>query len=136
VRKGKFLTPRSSFLTDFQGQPLPDEIPVPGVATDAAPGILEWLELQAAFWQTYRASVIKQALAVSRHEVGHLAPVPHVSVEPEATVHRVDHPLTTLRELDVVYGRGGLSTPRCARSRYWQTTTPSVVAGGSAALPT
>jgi hypothetical protein len=109
---------------------------MPGVAADASPRVLEWLELQAAFWQTYRASVLKQALAVSRHEVRHLAPIPHMPVEPEPTVHRVDHPITTLRELDVVYGRSGLSTPRCARSRYWQTTTPSVVAGGSGALPT
>ena len=77
---------------------------MPGVPANAGARILERLVLQAGLWQAYRASVIKEALAVGRHEVRHLAPLPHVTVEPEPSVHRVDHPLATLRELDGVYG--------------------------------
>lgn len=76
---------------------------MPGVASDARPRVFERLELKAGFWQADRAPVLEEALPVSRYEVRHLTPLPHVAVEPEATVHRVDHPITTLRELDVPY---------------------------------
>jgi hypothetical protein len=77
---------------------------MPSVAAEPRARVLERLELQAGFWEAYRASIIEQALAVGRHEVRHFAPLPHVAVEPETTIHRVNHPITTLRELDVVYG--------------------------------
>jgi hypothetical protein len=58
--------------------------------------------LQPAFRQAYRASVLDQALTVRRYEMSHPVPLPHVTVEPEPTIDRVDHPVTTLRELDVL----------------------------------
>lgn len=116
-------------------EPLADQIPVPGITPDARSWILQRLELKPGFWQTYRASVLNQALSVRRHEMGHLVPLPHVTVEPQPTIHRVDHPITTLRELDVVCGGWQSIHSRHVRCRYWQTTTPSVVAGGSGALP-
>jgi hypothetical protein len=97
-----FLTPQCSFLIVSVWQPLPGEIPMPGVGSDTCARILERLELKAGFWQADRTSVFQEALPVGRYEVRHPAPLPHVPVQPEATVHRVDHPITTLRELDVI----------------------------------
>ncbi len=77
-----FLTLRSSFLIDSQREPLPDEIPVPGIAADSRAGVLERFELEAGFRQSHGATVVDQALAVSGYEVGHFAALPHVTVEP------------------------------------------------------
>jgi hypothetical protein len=109
---------------------------MPGITADARSRILQRLELKPGFRQTHRPSVLDQALSVCRHEMGHPVPLPHVTVEPQPTIHRVDHPITTLRELEVVSGGWQSIHSRHVRCRYWQTTTPSVVAGGSGALPT
>ena len=88
----------------FFREPLADEVPMPGITPDPGAGILQWLELQPAFRQTHCASIPDQPFSVRRDEVRHFAPLPHMTVQPQATVHGVDHPLATLHELDVVYG--------------------------------
>lgn len=84
-------------------EPPSDQIPVPGIPTDAGAWVLERLELKAIVRQTDRSSVGEQSLSICRHEVRHFAPLPHVTVEPEPTVHRVDHSIATPRKLDIVY---------------------------------
>lgn len=109
---------------------------MPGITSNAGSRILQRLELQSRFRQAHRAPVLDEALPICGHEMGHPVPLPHVTVKPEPTIHRVDHPIPTLRELDVVDGGWQSIHSRYAGCRYWQTTTPSVVAGGSGALPT
>jgi hypothetical protein len=77
---------------------------MPGITADACAGILERLVLEPGLWQAHCASVVEQTPAAGRHEVRHLAPLPHVTVKPEPAVHRVNHPITALCELDILYG--------------------------------
>jgi hypothetical protein len=37
------------------------------------------------------SAVVEQALFVGRHEMRHAPAFPHVAVQPEATIHGVDH---------------------------------------------
>lgn len=92
-----------SLLVFSWWQPFADKIPVPCVAADSCSRILERLELKPAFRQPGDPSVFEQALSVSRNEMRHSVPLPHMTVEPEPTIHRVDHSLATLRELDIDY---------------------------------
>ena len=99
-------------------EPLANQIPVPGITPDARAWILQRLELKPGFRQTHSTSVLNEAVSVRRHQMGHRVPLPHVTVEPQPAIHRVDHPITTLRELDVVY-RGWQSIhSRHVRCRY------------------
>jgi hypothetical protein len=75
---------------------------VPRIAALAGAGILERLELKSAFVQANRPSISKKAPSVGGHEVRHLLPLPDVTVKPEATVHCVDHPIATFRELYIL----------------------------------
>ena len=109
---------------------------MPGVAPDPRTRIFQWLELQPFLRQSNRAPVLDQSRSIRRYEMRHLVPLIHVPMEPEATIHRVYHPIATLLELDVVDGQSWALHSGVAYDRYWQTTTPSVVAGGSGALPT
>lgn len=93
-----------SLLIDSLREPNADEIPVPRIAARPGAWIFQWLELQSAFWQANGTAISKKAPPVCRHEVRHLLPLPHVTVKPEATIHRVDHPVATLRELQVLDG--------------------------------
>lgn len=83
-------------------QPDPHEIPMPCVAALAGAGVLEWFELEAAFRQPDGVAVFHEARSVRRHEVRHLLSLPHMTVEPEPTVHRVDHSIATRRELQIL----------------------------------
>lgn len=68
---------------------------MPRIATNARSRILERFVLEALGWYPHLPAVGKQAFAVGRHEVGHLASLPDVSVKPEAARHGVDHPFAT-----------------------------------------
>ena len=91
-----------------------------------------------------RRAVAQQALTVGRHEVRHRPPLPDVAVQPEAAVHRVDHPLAARAKLSIRRTGRGLarailvvslqcdgSVHRALHQRddHWQAGTPSVVAG-------
>jgi hypothetical protein len=98
-----FLALCSRFVVSWR-KPLADEIPVPCVAANSSPWILQWFELQSTFRQPDHSSVFDQALPICRDEVRHSVPLPHVTVEPQPTIHRVDHSIATLFELDIGYG--------------------------------
>jgi hypothetical protein len=74
---------------------------MPRVASDARARILQRLELKPTRRETDARSIGEQALSVRRHEVSHRTPFPDVTVEPEAAVHGMDHPLATQRELAI-----------------------------------
>ena len=75
---------------------------MPRIAALAGARILERLELKSAFRQANGTAISKKAPPVCRHEVRHLLPLPHVAVKPEATIHRVNHSVATLRKLQVL----------------------------------
>jgi hypothetical protein len=78
-----------------------NEIPVPRFATLARAWILERFVLQASKGKTHRASIFDQALAIGGDQVRHGATLPDMAMEPQAAIHRVDHPLSATRELAV-----------------------------------
>lgn len=73
---------------------------MPGLATSAGARILERFVLQSLVRQSVATPVREQALAISGNEVRHGAPEPDVPMEPESTVHRVNHPVATTREFE------------------------------------
>lgn len=68
---------------------------MPGVASDTCSRILEGLELKSFGGNSDATSVGEEALPVGRNEMCEAPSLPHVSMEPEATVHGVDHSLAT-----------------------------------------
>jgi hypothetical protein len=74
---------------------------MPRVASHAATWILERFVLQAGTWKTHRASIGDQALAIGGDEVRHWVTLPEMAMEPQAAIHRVNHPLTSQRELTI-----------------------------------
>jgi hypothetical protein len=74
---------------------------VPGVAADAGAGILERLVLETASWKTDGASVLEESLAVGGDEMRHSLAAPDVAMQPESTIHSVDHSVSASREFEV-----------------------------------
>lgn len=71
---------------------------MPGVAPNSGAGIFQRLELEPMLRQTDGASICEQQLAIRRDEVRHLSPLPQMSMEPEAAIHGVHHPIAELCE--------------------------------------
>jgi hypothetical protein len=69
------------------------QVPMPGVASQSGARIFEWLELKARRRDTDCGTVAYETFAVSRDQVRHWPPLPQVPMQPEATVHGVDHSL-------------------------------------------
>jgi hypothetical protein len=65
---------------------------VPRITADAGAGILQWFELQTGRSEPDRRAEAEQSLTVGRDEVRHLAPFPDVAMQPQAAIHRVNHP--------------------------------------------
>jgi hypothetical protein len=74
---------------------------VPGVSAFAGPRILERFELQTRFGEPYLSTIGEQPLAIRRDEMRHEAVFPAVAVQPQPTVHCVDHSVTAMIELSV-----------------------------------
>jgi hypothetical protein len=72
---------------------------VPRFADLSRPWVLERLVLQALGRQSHARAVREQSRAIGRHEVRHGPALPNVAMEPETTVHSVDHSLPARREL-------------------------------------
>lgn len=109
---------------------------MPSLAAFTAARILEGMVLQAFRGNADPASPREQPLAVRRHQVRHGSTEPHVAMQPEPSVHRVNHAITPPRELDPLVEQGGgvlgrwngWHAKRRARARLSgqrQTTTPS-----------
>lgn len=82
-----------------------------------------------------------ETVAVARHQVREALAEPEVPMEPEAATHRVDHPCSTIAELDplelqrgAVLRRRNRGELRIDRPTHWQVMTPSVVAGAAGAM--
>src|SRR4029079_11075533 len=71
------------------------EVPVPGIATDARARVLERLELQPVGRDSDQTPVSEKTLSVSRYEMSERASLPHMAVQPETALHRVDHAFST-----------------------------------------
>jgi hypothetical protein len=74
---------------------------MPCIAPDACSRILERLELQAGGGQTNNAAIFDQAFAIARDKVCHGATLPNMAMEPEPSIHRVDHPLASKCKLTI-----------------------------------
>jgi hypothetical protein len=74
------------------------QIPVPRFAPVSGARVFEGLVLQARSRQSDAGSVLEQACPIRRYEMRHRATVPNVAVQPEATVHGVNHSLAPFDE--------------------------------------
>lgn len=114
---------------------------MPRIAANAVAGILEWVILQPVEWEPGARRPVDQTVAVRRYQVREALAEPGVSMEPEATTHRVDHPFATFAELDplelqrgAVFRRRNRREVRIDRPTHWQVMTPSVIAGAAGAM--
>ncbi len=82
-------------------QQIANEIPMPRITSNTTARVLERLVLEAGNWKAYGAAIFDQTLAIGGHEVGHCSALPDVAMEPQAAVHRVNHPLAPKRELTI-----------------------------------
>src|SRR6185503_12042934 len=69
------------------------EVPVPRIAAFAGAWILEGVKLKPALRHADRASVLEERFTIRRNEMRHAPAVPHVTVQPETSVHGIDHPV-------------------------------------------
>ena len=66
---------------------------MPGISSSARARIFQRPVLQALFAQAQLPSVADQLFAVCRDKVGEGLALPHMVMQPQAAVHRVDHSL-------------------------------------------
>ena len=83
---------------------------MPRFATDARAGILEGFELKPLVGNADASTVCKETLTVRRNEVREWPSLPHVTMQPQSAIHRVDHSFATRPELAKwhVLGRSGI----------------------------
>lgn len=74
---------------------------MPGVTTQPGARILEWFELESLRREANRATIGQEAFAIGRNQMRHRVTFPPMAVQPEATVHREDHPISAANELTV-----------------------------------
>src|SRR6476620_3158945 len=72
---------------------------MPRVAAFARARVLQWLELETVEWDADRCAVLEEQFLVRRDEVGKASALPQVTVQPQTTVHGVDHSVTPIAEL-------------------------------------
>ena len=77
---------------------------MPGIATFAGPWVLEGLELESRLRQAHRTTIREQVLPIGRHQMGHRFALPAMAVQPEPTIHGVDHSVTPAIEFLVHRG--------------------------------
>ena len=80
-------------------QEVPDQVPVPSIASLTGARILEWLELQSPRGESCGASVLEEVFAIGAHQMRHRVPLPRVAVQPEAALHGVEYPIAAAHEL-------------------------------------
>jgi hypothetical protein len=80
---------------------------VPCVSPQACSRIFQRLELQPVGRDADGTAIREQERPVRGHEVGELAAFPLMAVQPQATVHRVDHSIAALSELAKWWDVGG-----------------------------
>jgi hypothetical protein len=76
---------------------------MPGITTFAGARVLQGLVLQSLLGNSDVLAEYEKQRLVSRHEMCHGPAFPHVPVQPEATIHGVDHSITTPLEFAVAW---------------------------------
>ena len=74
---------------------------MPRVPTYAGTRILQWLELESLCWDANASTIGEESRPVRGDQMGHWSTFPDVTVQPEATIHRVNHPLPASLELTI-----------------------------------
>lgn len=74
---------------------------MPRIPAQARSRIFQRFELQSVRGEPHFPAVREQALAVSRDEMRHRVPFPSMAVQPQSTIHGVDHPVESASELAV-----------------------------------
>lgn len=93
-----------------------DEVPVPRVLSSTRPRILEGFELKPLGRKPNVPTIGEKAFSISRDQMRHRVTLPAMTVQPEATVHCEDHPVTTTREFAVRWDSDVAHTSRLHRS--------------------
>ena len=96
---------------------------MPRRASRARAGILEWLVLKPFRCEADLSSVGEKKSAIGGDEVRQRPAFPGVTMEPEAAIHGVDHPVAPRSKLDIA------RDVATAIGHQLQAMTPSVVAG-------
>jgi hypothetical protein len=63
------------------------------VSPDTSSRVFQRLELEVIGRQASLSPIFEQPLTVGRHEMRHRRPPPDVTMEPQASLHREDHPV-------------------------------------------
>ena len=82
---------------------------MPRVASLTGARILQRFFLESLVRQPHAAPVREQEVAIGRDEVCHGPAEPGVTMEPETTVHRMNHPVATSREFPRLCVRSGVA---------------------------
>jgi hypothetical protein len=90
---------------------------MPRIATFASTRVFEGLVLQSLVGHSDVLTEYQELCLVGRYEVRHRPAFPHMPVQPEPSVHGVDHPITPPFELPVGWYFWCLP--------YWHAGTPS-----------
>jgi hypothetical protein len=77
------------------------QVPMPRRPTQASPRIFERLVLEARLRDADHGAIPQERRPIRRHQMRHLTAFPHMTVQPEAAVHRVNHPFPSGAELPV-----------------------------------
>ena len=72
---------------------------MPRVSTDTGARVLQRLELEPLGGHSDAAPVGKKTFTVRRYQMGERPSLPHMSMEPEAAIHGVDHSFASRVEL-------------------------------------
>lgn len=72
---------------------------MPCIATQSCPWIFERAVLQSLFAQAKLLSVADEFLAIRRNQVSQTFAAPQMVVQPQAAIHRVNHPVATALKL-------------------------------------
>jgi 1-acyl-sn-glycerol-3-phosphate acyltransferase len=115
---GRPISPRQDPLPAAQDDRLVDrvgrtrqhrsaEVPVPRVASHAGAWILERAILQTFRRDSDRDAVGEQEGLVRRHEMREPTSLPQMAVQPQPTIHGVDHSFTTFRVFAILRSRLG-----------------------------
>ena len=75
---------------------------MPRVSADARARILEGFVLEAVGVDPNGRTVFEKKRAIRRDEMRHATAAPEMAVQPEATIHGEDHPITSLFEFAVL----------------------------------
>lgn len=99
----------------FGRKELAHQVPMPRVTANRRPWIFKRLELETLLAQANPLTIGDQALAICGNQVRHLVPLPHMTVQPQPAVHRVDHSIATVVEFKVERALIGLCDHRRER---------------------